>query len=83
MKKLIVMLVVVGIGVAGYYGWKNWQTTSQATAAPPRPTTAIVELRDIDFSVNAAGEIAPAEQVSVRPKSTVCWRNCPWTSVTA
>src|SRR5207244_10160844 len=35
---------------------------------PTRPTTAMVELRDINFAVNAAGEISPAEQVSVRPE---------------
>ena len=40
----------------------------QPSAAPERPTTATVELRDINFAVNAAGEIAPAEQVSVRPE---------------
>ena len=68
MKKLIVLIVILGIGVAGYYGWKNWQKTSQASAGPERPTTAAVELRDISFAVNAAGEIAPAEQVSVRPE---------------
>ena len=38
------------------------------SAAPERPTTATVELRNINFAVNAAGEIAPAEQVSVRPE---------------
>ena len=27
-----------------------------------------MELRNINFAVNAAGEIAPAEQVSVRPE---------------
>ena len=68
MKKLIVLIVILGIGVGGYYGWKNWQKTSQASAGPERPTTAAVELRDISFAVNAAGEIAPAEQVSVRPE---------------
>ena len=68
MKKLIVLIVILGIGVAGYYGWKSWQKASVASAPPERPTTATVELRDINFSVNAAGEIAPAEQVSVRPE---------------
>jgi len=68
MKKLIVLIVILGIGVGGYYGWKNWQKTSAAAAAPERPTTATVELRSINFAVNAAGEIAPAEQVSVRPE---------------
>ena len=33
-----------------------------------RPTTALVETRNIRFSVSAAGEIGPAEQVSVRPE---------------
>jgi len=68
MKKIIVLIVILGIGVAGYYGWKNWQRTTQASAAPDRPTTATAELRNISFAVNAAGEIAPAEQVSVRPE---------------
>ena len=68
MKKLIVLIVILGVLVGGYYGWKNWQKTSAASAAPERPTTATVELRSINFAVNAAGEIAPAEQVSVRPE---------------
>ena len=67
-KKLIILIVVLGIGVGGYYGWKNWQKTNPASAGPERPTTATVELRSINFAVNAAGEIAPAEQVSVRPE---------------
>ncbi|MCX6927372.1 MAG: efflux RND transporter periplasmic adaptor subunit [Verrucomicrobia bacterium] len=68
MKKLIILIVVLGIGIGGYFAWKNWQKTSPATAINTRPTTATVELRDINFAVNAAGEIAPAEQVSVRPE---------------
>src|ERR1035437_7148860 len=68
MKKLIVLVVLVGIGIGGYYGWKNWQKANSAATVPERPTTATVELRDINFSVNAAGEMAPAEQVSVRPE---------------
>src|SRR5213078_1705678 len=39
-----------------------------ASGAPARSTTAQVELRDINFAVSAAGEISPAEQVSVRPE---------------
>lgn len=68
MKTFITLIVIVGIGVGGYFGWKNWQKTSQAAAAPERPTTATAELRSISFAVNAAGEITPAEQVSVRPE---------------
>jgi RND family efflux transporter MFP subunit len=68
MKKLIVLIVILGVLAGGYYGWKNWQKTGAESAGPERPTTAIVELRTINFAVNAAGEIAPAEQVSVRPE---------------
>ena len=68
MKKLIVLIVILGVGVGGYYGWKNWQKANSVSAALERPTTATAELRSINFSVNAAGEIAPAEQVSVRPE---------------
>ena len=68
MKNLIVLILILGLGAGGYYAWKNWQKGSQTAAGPARPTTAKVELRDISFAVNAAGEIAPAEQVSVRPE---------------
>jgi RND family efflux transporter MFP subunit len=68
MKKFIFLIILVGLGAGGYYGWNRWQKVSQATAGSTHPTTATVELRDISFSVNAAGEIAPAEQVSVRPE---------------
>src|ERR1039457_2268869 len=68
MKKLIVLVVLIGIGIGGYYGWENLEKANAASAVPERATTATVELRSINFSVNAAGEIAPAEQVSVRPE---------------
>src|ERR1039457_6752207 len=68
MKKLIVLIVILGIGLGSYYGWKNWQKAASASAAPERSTTATAEMRSINFAVNAAGEMAPAEQVSVRPE---------------
>jgi len=68
MKKWIVLVLTVGLAVSGYYGWNTWQKSKAASAEPGRPTTAIAETRDITFAVNAAGEIAPAEQVSVRPE---------------
>jgi len=68
MKKWILVIFAVAVGFGGYYGWANWQKNRLASAVPPRPTTAVAELRDINFAVNAAGEIAPAEQVSVRPE---------------
>jgi HlyD family secretion protein len=68
MKKWIVLILVLGGGVWGYQRWGTWRAEQTAADTPPRPTTAAVEKRDIRFSVNAAGEIGPAEQVSVRPE---------------
>src|SRR5437870_1713062 len=67
MKKWVILLGTLALGFGGYSIW-NWQRGKQIAATPARPTTATVELRDISFAVNAAGEISPAEQVSVRPE---------------
>lgn len=68
MKKVFLTVVLIAAAVGGYYGWKQWQAVKQAASAPDRATTAVAELRSISFAVNAAGEISPAEQVSVRPE---------------
>src|SRR5438445_7504505 len=68
MKTWVILAAVLGIGFGGYSVWNNWHKGKPATDSPERPTTATVELRDISFAVNAAGEISPAEQVSVRPE---------------
>jgi RND family efflux transporter MFP subunit len=68
MKKILLLLVLSAAAAAGYFGWQKWQKAKLALATPDHPTTALAELRDINFAVNAAGEIAPAEQVSVRPE---------------
>jgi len=68
MKKWVVLIVILGAGFGGYSVWKNWQKGKTSAASADRLTTATVELRNINFSVNAAGEIGPAEQVSVRPE---------------
>lgn len=68
MKYFIALIAVVGLGFGGYSFWTSWQKEKAAAAIPSRPTTAVAELRDISFAVNAAGEITPAEQVSVRPE---------------
>ncbi len=67
-KKLFLLIAVLGLGAGGYFGWQKWQKTKAAAELPNHPTTAPAEVRDINFAVNAAGEIAPAEQVSVRPE---------------
>jgi HlyD family secretion protein len=68
MKKWIALIVLAAAGITGYVLWNNWQKAHPDPSAPARPTTAIVSLRSINFFVNAAGEIDPAEQVSVRPQ---------------
>jgi RND family efflux transporter MFP subunit len=68
MKKWFLLVALLGAGFGGYSAWNHWQKGKLAAASPDRPTTATVELRDINFAVNAAGEIGPSEQVSVRPE---------------
>ena len=68
MKVFLTLIVVAGLGVGGFFVWKQWQKR-QAESPDARPvSTANVESRDISFSINAAGEIGPADQVSVRPE---------------
>jgi len=47
---------------------KNHSPTGNGGRLAARPTTAQVIQTNISFAVNAAGEISPAEQVSVRPE---------------
>lgn len=68
MKLISIFLLVSGLGAGGYFLWRNGPVIDQAKDAPTRATTANVESRDIRFIVNAAGDIGPADQVSVRPE---------------
>src|SRR4051812_26530788 len=68
MKNLMLLIAVAGLAYGGYSFWNHAQKSKLAATQDVRPTTATVELRDINFAVNAAGEIGPAEQVSVRPE---------------
>jgi HlyD family secretion protein len=42
--------------------------SAKDSAGRQRKSTAVVEKRNIEFSISVAGEIGPAEQVSVRPE---------------
>jgi HlyD family secretion protein len=59
---------MAGMGAAAYLLRDKLPTSRPEADTPSRPTTAIVIQTNINFSVNAAGEIGPAEQVSVRPE---------------
>src|SRR5262245_51082008 len=66
MKLVISLLAVLGLAAGGYLYWRNSQGGTDLAEHSPRPTTAAVEARDINFSVTTAGDIGPADQVSVR-----------------
>ncbi len=68
MKSLFTLIVIAALGAGGFFFWRHWQHRGTEQDAFVRPTTALVEALDINFVVNVAGEIAPAEQVSVRPE---------------
>src|SRR5207247_1664644 len=68
MKLLLTLFAVLGLGTGGYFLWKSSPAKDSADHLSGRPTTATVEARDIFFAVSAAGDIGPADQVSVRPE---------------
>ncbi len=68
MKKAFVFLVVVAaLGAGGFFAWKKVKG-QPVTHTFTRATTAQVGLRDIHLVLDAAGDIGPADQVSVRPE---------------
>lgn len=80
MKKWLIRILVLGVlAGAGYWAqtqWPDraaslmfWKTAdSKAAHKSSQPTTATVATRDINFAISAAGDIGPADQVSVRPE---------------
>ena len=68
MKNLLAVIVVLALAGGGFYYYKNWKQGSAAKEDANRVPTAKVEPRNIEFIITAAGEIGPADQVSVRPE---------------
>ena len=68
MRIFLTVLVAVGLTVGGFFVWKQWQRKRAESPEGKPISTASVETRDISFSITAAGEIGPADQVSVRPE---------------
>lgn len=69
MKKLLSLVVVVVLVAGGWYYLRSRPSaTGEAGGGATGPSVASVIQTNIEFSVNAAGEISPAEQVSVRPE---------------
>ena len=68
MKKLIIAAAGLLIVFVAYAWRDHWLTSKASAATDVKPTTARVELRSIQFSLTIAGDIGPAEQISVRPE---------------
>ena len=70
MKKVAsAFIVVLALGAAGYYFRAHPQKPRQAACrAGPAEATATVAPRNISFIFTAAGDLGPADQVSVRPE---------------
>jgi len=68
MKLFFSLITVLGLAAGGYFFWKKAPVQAASDSIASRPTTAAVEARDILFAVSAAGDIGPADQVSVRPE---------------
>ena len=69
MKNIIIVVLLLAVGVFGYFQWQGKeQPNSNKAQVKNRKTTEVIENRDIDFTVRVAGEISPADKVSVRPE---------------
>ena len=66
MRYLVLLVVWAGLSVGGFKLWQKRQAMNPTTPAQSRAATATVETRNIRFAVTAAGDIGPADQVSVR-----------------
>src|SRR5881628_3747271 len=67
MKFFIGLVLIVGLAGGGYYVWSKVPRNGEDREVS-RMKTAACEPRDINFTINAAGDIGPADQVSVRPE---------------
>ncbi|MDB6018734.1 MAG: Efflux transporter, family, subunit [Pedosphaera sp.] len=69
MKKWLILVVLLAAGAFGFRYLHNNKSKAAASAQnPARPSTATVESRNIRFVLTSAGDIGPADQVSVRPE---------------
>jgi HlyD family secretion protein len=67
MKFFVMLVCIVALAGGGYYVWSK-VPRGDAEREVSRMKTAMCEARDIQFTVSAAGDIGPADQVSVRPE---------------
>jgi len=69
MKKWIILVALLAGGAWGLTKWNGLNhSPTEKEGKGLHSTTAVVEPRNIEFAVTAAGDVGPAEQVSVRPE---------------
>lgn len=70
MKNIVLILLLAALAGGGYFFWRQKQKTGSSDDAEGggRQALAPALSTNINFSVTVAGEIGPAEQVSVRPE---------------
>lgn len=72
MKKALWSLIILALlGGGGYFGYTYWQANATAenqAAAQDATSMAKVSRRKIEFNIEAAGDIAPAIEVEVKPE---------------
>lgn len=68
MKSFIIFVLIAALGVGAYVLRKRLPVPIEESGIGQRMMTVKVQARDIRFEVTVAGEITPAEQVSVRPE---------------
>jgi RND family efflux transporter MFP subunit len=68
MKKWFVIVLLLGLSVLGWSKLRQLRSSSAPGDSVSAVTTAIATNRNIRFSVTAAGDISPRDQVSVRPE---------------
>jgi RND family efflux transporter MFP subunit len=67
-KKWLIVIVLAGAAAGGVWYFRGRNVFAESAGKQTHPNSATAESRDIHFAINAAGEIGPADQVSVRPE---------------
>ncbi len=70
MKKWIIILVIAALGGGSWYYFSQQQSKAEPVTQRHDRGTHQVQRRSIQLSITAAGDISPAEQVSVIPETS-------------
>ncbi|MCX7703119.1 MAG: efflux RND transporter periplasmic adaptor subunit [Planctomycetota bacterium] len=68
MKKLIALVVILGIAGGGYYYWEKGKVPEEQSA--PKEATAVVERGGIVLSVSATGKVVANLEVAIKCKAS-------------